>query len=365
MSKDSAKPKKLKKVLLIIAAVCLVLVAAEAYLILHYLNLIHYEKETEAQTAVVPEEALSNVDAASKHPMILEYEQYLEANKKEDINVDHEFPDDVFNVLLIGLDNRSAGNTDRGRTDSIIVASINRRTKKIVLTSLLRDSYVQIPGIGNDRLNSAYVYGGAQLLFDTIEQNYKIPLSNYALVDFFTFIEAIDAIGGIDLEITEAETYYINDFIQVEYYELGGDLGIDVAANLLPAGTSGLTHLNGLQALSYARNRSIGADFGRTERQRKVIVAALEKMRNLDLAQLNDLAEIVLPSITTNMDRGEILGLLSHAPEYLNYEKNTLRLPTDETMWEAMINEMSVICANYKANFDYWYAVVYGTAAED
>ena len=338
MSNESAKPKKLKKILLVIAAVCLVLVAVEAWLILHYLNLIHYEKESNVQPAAVPEDALPNVDSTSKHPMILDYEQYLEENKKEDINVDHEFPDDVFNVLLIGLDNRSAGNTDRGRTDSMIVASINRRTKKIVLTSLLRDSYVQIPGIGNDRLNSAYVYGGAQLLFDTIEQNYKIPLSNYALVDFFSFIDAVDAIGGIDLEITEAEAYYINDFINVEYYELAGELGIDVAANMLPSGTSGLTHLNGLQALSYARNRSIGADFGRTERQRKVIVAALEKMKYLDLAQLNELAEIVLPSITTNMARSDILGLLSHAPEYLNYEKVSLRLPTNETMWEAMIN---------------------------
>ena len=241
MSNESAKPKKLKKILLVIAAVCLVLVAVEAWLILHYLNLIHYEKESNVQPAAVPEDALPNVDSTSKHPMILDYEQYLEENKKEDINVDHEFPDDVFNVLLIGLDNRSAGNTDRGRTDSMIVASINRRTKKIVLTSLLRDSYVQIPGIGNDRLNSAYVYGGAQLLFDTIEQNYKIPLSNYALVDFFSFIDAVDAIGGIDLEITEAEAYYINDFINVEYYELAGELGIDVAANMLPSGTSGLT----------------------------------------------------------------------------------------------------------------------------
>ena len=365
MSNESAKPKKLKKILLIIAAVCLVLVAAEAWLILHYLNLINYEKESDVQPAIVPEEALPNADDVGKHPMILEYEQYLEANKKEDINVDYAFPDNVFNVLLIGLDNRSAGNVDRGRTDSMIVVSVNRSTKKIVLTSLMRDSYVQIPGIGNDRLNSAYVYGGAQLLFDTIEQNYKIPLSNYALVDFFSFIDAVDAIGGIDLEITEAEAYYINDFINVEYYELAGDLGIDVAANMLPAGTSGLTHLNGLQALSYARNRSIGADYGRTERQRKVIVAALEKMKYMDLSQLNDLAEIVLPSITTNMSRSDILGLLSHAPEYLNYDKISLRLPTNETMWEAMINEMSVICANYKANFDYWYAEVYGPEAEN
>ena len=365
MAKNRQKSKKLKKILIILAVVFVVLAAVEAYLILHYLNLINYETNEEEQPAIVPEDALPKADDASKHPMILEYEQYLEANKKEDINVDYEFSDDVFNVLLIGLDNRSAGNTERGRTDSMIVASINRSTGKIVLTSLLRDSYVQIPGVGNDRLNSAYVYGGAQLLFDTIEQNYKIPLKNYALVDFFTFIEAIDAIGGIDLEITEGESYYINDFIQVEYYELAGELGIDVAANLLPSGTSGLTHLNGLQALSYARNRSIGADFGRTERQRKVIMAALDKMKNLSLSQLNELAETVLPSITTNMEKKDVLALLSHAPEYLGYEKISLRLPTNETMWEAMINEMSVVCANYKANFDYWYNVVYGPVSEN
>ena len=365
MAEKSAKPKKLKKILLIIAAACLVLMAAEAWLILHYLNLIRYEKESDIRPTAVPEDALPNADDTLKHPMILEYEEYLEANREEDINVDYEFPDDVFNVLLIGLDNRSAGNVERGRTDSMIIASVNRRTKKIVLTSLMRDSYVFIPGIGNDRLNAAYVYGGSQLLFDTIEQNYKIPLRNYALVDFFSFIDAVDAIGGIDLEITEAEAYYINDFINVEYYELAGELGIDVAANMLPSGTSGLTHLNGLQALSYARNRSIGADYGRTERQRKVIVAAMEKMKYLDLVQLNELVEIVLPSITTNMARSDILGLLSHAPEYLSFEKVSLRLPTNETMWEAMINEMSVVCADYKANFDYWYAEVYGPFTEN
>ena len=151
----------------------------------------------------------------------------------------------------------------------------------------------------------------------------------------------------------------------MEYYELASELNIDVAANMLPSGTSGLTHLNGLQALSYARNRSIGADFGRTERQRKVIVAALEKMKYLDLSQLNEVAEIVFPAITTNMDRTDVFGLLSHAPEYLGYEKVSIRLPTNETMWEAMINEMSVVCANYKANFDYWYAEVYGTDTEN
>ena len=97
MSNESAKPKRLRKILLIIAAVCVVLVAAEAALILHYLNLINYEKESGVEPAVVPEEALSNADDAGKHPMILEYEQYLEANKKEDINVDYAFPNDVSN----------------------------------------------------------------------------------------------------------------------------------------------------------------------------------------------------------------------------------------------------------------------------
>ena len=156
--------------------------------------------------------------------------------------------DGVVNVLLIGNDSRLNG--DDGRSDAMILISISDKTKTITMTSFLRDMYVDIPGHDGNRLNAAYSYGGAELLMQTIEQNFDIPVHRYALVNFEAFANLVDAVGGIDLDVTNDEVQLINGYL-MEYNQL---LGRNLDYDWLDASASGVIHLNGPQALAYSRS---------------------------------------------------------------------------------------------------------------
>ncbi len=164
-------------------------------------------------------------------------------NKKTEISYDNdgdELINDnmILNIMLIGSDSMSTG--DHGRSDSLMVLSLDLRHKKIKVTSLMRDIWVKIPGQGNDRLNAAYAYGGPKLTIETIEKNFGIYIDRYAIVDFEGFSNIIDALGGIDLELSSAECAYINKY-SGDKHTLKG---------------SGMKHLTGLQALHYSRDHS-------------------------------------------------------------------------------------------------------------
>jgi len=167
----------------------------------------------------------------------------------------------VLNVLLIGSDSMSVG--DGGRSDSMILLSLDARHKKIKLTSLMRDIWVTIPGHGQDRLNASYAFGGPQLTMETIAKNFGILVDRYAVVDFEGFLKIIDILGGVDLELTADECAYINKYSQDKHTLRG----------------SGVKHLTGLQALHYSRDRnSIGSDYDRTSRQRNLLKALVGQM---------------------------------------------------------------------------------------
>lgn len=191
---------------------------------------------------------------------------------------------DVRNILLIGSDTRNAD--ERGRTDSMILLSINSTTKEITMTSFMRDMYVNIKGIdadGNDidtwsKLNAAYVYGGAELLMDTIEYNFDIAVDDYVYIDFLSFVDIVDAVGGIELDISDEEAEGMKPPMAEQNKLLGNKKGTDY----LDKGGKKL-HVNGNQALAYARLRYVGnADFQRTERQRTVITKIIEKAKSSD-----------------------------------------------------------------------------------
>jgi len=198
---------------------------------------------------------------------------------------------DVRNILLIGSDTRNAD--ERGRTDSMILLSINSTTKEITMTSFMRDMYVNIKGIdadGNDidtwsKLNAAYVYGGAELLMDTIEYNFDIAVDDYVYIDFLSFVDIVDAVGGIELDISDEEAEGMKPPMAEQNKLLGNKKGTDY----LDKGGKKL-HVNGNQALAYARLRYVGnADFQRTERQRTVITKIIEKgerLRSADYRQV-------------------------------------------------------------------------------
>ena len=167
--------------------------------------------------------------------------------------------DGVVNVLLIGNDSRENG--EDGRSDAMILLSVSNKTKKIYMTSLLRDMYVDIPGHDGNRLNAAYSFGGAELLMETIEQNLDITVNRYVLVNFEAFASLVDAVGGIELELTSEEIEYVNGYL-VEYNILTDR---PQGTDNMDTSVSGLVHLNGPQALAYSRNRYLGTDFGRTD----------------------------------------------------------------------------------------------------
>jgi LCP family protein required for cell wall assembly len=249
----------------------------------------------------------------------------------------------VLNILLIGTDTRQMDGP--GRSDAIVLVSINRKTQKIIATSLLRDIYLRIPGKGSNRINAAYAYGGADLLMQTIENNFKIKIDRYASIDFFAFMEVVDAVGGVTLEVTKEEIPVINNYVK-ELNELTNQS--ENKGCLTEAGT---LLLNGKQALGYARDRYIGyADFERTARQRRILEQLYSKVKDLGLIKLNKLLNIILPQITTNLTEGELFTLILSLPSYAKYDLEQWSVPIENTYTFLSIHRMSVLGMDFNKN---------------
>lgn len=249
----------------------------------------------------------------------------------------------VFNILLIGCDAREAGG--RGRADSIILISINKEREQLIATSIMRDIYVEIPGHGNNRINAAYAYGGADLLVETVEKNFKIQIDRYASVDFFVFMDIVDQMGGVELEISDEEFLVANAYIN----ELNELLDEPYGTDWLPGGGSHL--LNGKQALGYSRIRYVGdADFERTKRQRAVLEQIFNNIKDYNLIELNALLNIILPEVTTDLTEGEVITLALGMNSYKKYELKQYRLPYDGTWQTLRIKGMSVLGINFEKN---------------
>lgn len=240
-----------------------------------------------------------------------------------DAHLDNEYISDsalkhdskVKNILLLGSDIRD-GQTDY-RTDTMIIMSIDSKSKEIKLTSLLRDSWVEIPGHSEGRLNSASSLGGIQLCIDTIEYNYKIRIDNYMLVDFAAFEKVIDAVGGVDVDVSEKEAEACNK----EWP------GVNVVAG-------SPSHLDGNQATCYCRIRKLDSDFKRTERQRKVLSAVKTSLSGLSPFELGDIAKEIFPYIDTDISQEELLSLcIKAAIFYLDYDMSEYHVPEDGS-WE-------------------------------
>lgn len=225
-----------------------------------------------------------------------------------------------------------------GRLDSMILFSINEDAEKFHMISIMRDSYVSIPGKGNNRINAAFAFGGGNLLLDTIETNFGADVDKYVSFDFYSFVDVVDSIGGIEVEITDAEIPVLNSYVK-ELNKLNGRTEDTYCVK-----ESGLQHLNGTQALGYARIRYVGdGDFERTNRQRIVIAKVLEKAKTLNVLEINDLLNTFLPQIKTNLSQEEILSLLLKALEYLQYDLESHRLPVDDSWKYMRVNGMSVL----------------------
>ncbi len=246
--------------------------------------------------------------------------------------------DNVLNILLFGQDS-PASEEDHGRSDTTILLSIDNVNKKLKLTSFQRDTYVSIPGHGDHKINSAFTFGGERLSIDTIETNFGIKVDKYATVDFSSFRQVIEALGGVDIELTLEEIKYINAQIDVNNQT-------DVTQFLTYDETKEkqMVHLDGYQALWYARNRGeeslggnpeysfSGDDWDRTSRQRNLIETIVKSLREKSsLTELVSIANKIGPLVTTNLKKGDITFLVSNIMTYIGYDMEELSLPTLNT----------------------------------
>ncbi len=258
------------------------------------------------------------------------YEEGKTSKSEDNGAVDGLFNDNkVLNVLLIGSDSMSAG--DHGRSDSLLILSLNIRAKKIKVTSIMRDTWIDIPNYGKDRINASYAYGGPKLTIETLQKNFGILIDRYACVDFEGFSKIIDALGGIDIELTAKESSYINTYSKDK--------------NTLKG--AGVKHLTGLQALHHSRNRnSLGSDYDRTMRQREVIKAMIESMKKAGASKITEMISTLAPLITTNFKISEITRLVTRGMTYLNYPVEEYRIPADGNVRDEIYNQKMVLVIN-------------------
>lgn len=245
--------------------------------------------------------------------------EYIEEAKRDFENAQaREMPEieGVSNILLIGADRHGAG--ENGRSDSMMLVSINYNTKKIHITSLMRAMYVCIPrpdGQVWGMLNAAYSWGGPNLLVDTIEMNFRIKIDKYVFVDMSAFEKAVDLVGGVEIYVSAAEAERISANTGITTY-------------------SGTQVLSGAQAVAYCRIRMIDNDFVRTSRQRKVLIAIMEKAKNADIGTILALAEQILPLVNTNLNNIEILQYVTNVLPMLQNPIDQLMLPFENQSGE-------------------------------
>lgn len=259
----------------------------------------------------------------------------------------------TLNILLVGEEKINDGK--RGRSDSIMIATMNVKQKAIKLTSLMRDMYVQIPGYSDNKLNSAYHTGGMPLLKETIQLNFDIELDGAVLVDFNDFESLIDKLGGVEITLTESEANYLNT---TNYISNPANRNVRV----------GTQTLNGNQALGYTRIRyrkSINGeadDFGRTSRQRIVLNAIFEKYKSKNIAELVLLINDILPLVETDIPKSDIVSYAGTFVTLGTTKLETMRIPIDQGFTRAYIRKMDVLLPDLPANIDALHTFIFGSS---
>lgn len=279
--KMTRRQRRKRKLILFIVEVLVILILLAALFVIIKLNKLNY-------TGDLDEDKLNiNIDAKTQ-----------------------ELLDGYTNIALFGIDNRSTGKYESGNSDCIMIASINNDTKEVRLISVYRDSFLAVDDDDNLRkLNAAYAKGGPTGAVAALNKNLDLDIKEYVAVDFNAVMEVVDALGGIELDISSKEAETMKIYIN-EMNEVMGTNGTAVSG-------PGLQTVNGIQALAYCRDRySGGDDYGRTERQRTVISKIVEKAKAASLPTLNKVIDKLFPDISTSLSSSEILGLAAGIKDY-------------------------------------------------
>ncbi len=230
---------------------------------------------------------------------------------------------DIINILLLGSDSRDElGAETYGRSDTCMIATIDNKHKMLKLTSLMRDMDIEVPGYGFKKFNSAYAFGGTELVYKTIATNFGISLDGYAIVDFEAFKDIVDEVGGVDIELGETEANYLNttNYIRKKKYR-----------NVVP----GWNTLNGEQALGYCRVRKVANvkgtnnDQGRTERQRMVMSAMFDKVKTMPMSKWMKIIDVVMPNVTTDLNNSQIISYATNVVTMGTTKITPYRIPVE------------------------------------
>ncbi|GIM30307.1 hypothetical protein CPJCM30710_29730 [Clostridium polyendosporum] len=267
-------------------------------------------------------------------------EQKIEAEIEDEIEekIPYEQQKGIINILLIGTDARSLN--EKARSDTIMIATIDSNHKKVKVSSIMRDSYVEIKGCGENKINSAYAFGGPELLLDTIYRNFNIKIDKYIVVNFWGFEDIIDEIGGIDIDIKSYEISEINKYT--------GELRDVKSPKLIK---EGFQHVDGQQALAYSRIRKVGnGSFERSERQRIIVTEITKKILALNPIQYPLIMNKILPYVKTNIEPIMIMnyGYTVYKLDEIKFEQ--LQIPVTELCEGRIYNGAWVFLMDRKQN---------------
>lgn len=287
------KNKSKKKIIIGIIIFFVIVISIPVYIVWSKLSKINYEK--------------LDVDSLDVNKEV--YNEVSDSVSKDEFN-------DIVNVALFGSDSRDMSNDEAGRSDSIMIASINPTKKNIKLISIPRDTYVNVPGYGKAKINHAYAYGSEQLSIKTINSNFGLNIDKYITVNFEGLINIINEVGGIELTITKDEMNVLNDYLK-ESYKISGK-------TYTPMNKYGKVTLNGEQALAHSRNRYVGNDFTRANRQRDVLMALFTKISTMDKTKILSLMDSFLEEVKTNMNITSYMGLITSVISNIGEYKNNI-----------------------------------------
>ncbi len=320
----NTKKRALKGILISVLSLFLVFTIVITAFVIDKFNKMGEKIDEKPQETVASEENQKDDIIFAEEPDSIEIDigssDFKEAIKKwATTDNDKKMSDkNVINVLLVGFDSREGSYS--GNTDVMMVASLNKKTKEIKLVSFLRDTYCYIETEKSSyytKLNAAYSLGGIECLKETIENNYKIKIDNYVLVNFESFKAIIDAMGGVTVRVEQYEAAYMNDVMG-----LNAPWGEEVT-------------LNGIETLTFCQMRMLDADgdVSRTRRQRQVIEAIIDKASTATIGELNKYIDVFLPYIKTGFKKSEIisLGVSALTGKWYSYNVTELQMPTENT----------------------------------
>lgn len=283
----------------------------------------------------------------------------------DDLSINQSLPSDWMNILLLGSDERSL--TESARTDSMIICSINMQTGQVKLTSIMRDLAVYFGNLGSNsatyRINAANYFGGERLAMKTVNECFGMNIDKYVRVNFYGFQQIAQMLGGIDIDITEAEMEEINYRIQEQWYEAMQE-GVDESTlpNELLTTYGANTHLDGRQTLAYARIRHMdGGDYARAERQRKVLGLLMQKLDGKGSAELISIGLEAMKHMTTNLSIDEIVSVALKVLSSDHSNIDSFRLPINNSYKQETRNNQDMLYdCDWSSNASSLYTFIYG-----